>query len=173
MFNQDIKIEGKHASYIKFLSAKTEKNDSSIKSTAGVFDRNIDVYMIGALVGALYNKKAKKDNSVNDHTNILLGAITNELDNLEFICNLVLLCDNSVERTNDERVNYTFRNEEQEKQKFELFNEYARGGIEFLYEFFTDGAATKDDYYQKVVELLERIQPQSANDGNINLSNLI
>lgn len=159
MFNKDIRIDGKHASYVKFLSAKTEKNDSSVKSTAGVFDRNIDVYMISALVGVLYNRKALKDNSVNDHANILLSAITNELDNLEFIYYLVLLCDNSVDRTNDEKINYAFREEELEKQKEEVFNEYVRGGIEFLYEFFTDGTATKEDYYQKVVELLERIQP--------------
>ncbi len=159
MFNKDIRIDGKHASYVKFLSAKTEKNDSSVKSTAGVFDRNIDIYMISALVGVLYNRKAPKDNSVNDHANILLSAITNELDNLEFIYYLVLLCDNSVDRTNDEKINYAFREEELEKQKEEVFNEYVRGGIEFLYEFFTDGTATKEDYYQKVVELLERIQP--------------
>lgn len=159
MFNKDIKIEGKHASYMKFLSAKTEKLDKSNKATAGVFERNIDVYMIGALVGILYNKKAKKDNSVDDHANILLSAIANELDNLEFISNLVFLCDNSVDRTNDEKVNYTFRSDDLDKEKEELFNDYVRGGIEFLYEFFTDGAASKEDYYQKVVELLERIQP--------------
>lgn len=160
MFNDDILIKGKHASYIKFLSSKTEKNDSSIKGTAGVFDRNIDVYMIGALVGVLYNRRATEDKSIDDKTRILLSAISGEQANLEFVSNLVMLCDNKTERTNDEKVNFAFRHEGKDKE--DLFNEYVRGGIEFLYEFFTDGAASKEDYQQRVVDLLERIQPATS-----------
>ena len=53
MFNSDILIRGKYATYLKYLSKKTEKNDRKEK-VAGVFERHIDVYMTAAVVGLIY-----------------------------------------------------------------------------------------------------------------------
>lgn len=50
MFTSDIYLRGKYASWLKFLSEKTEKNDKSEK-VAGVFKRDIDVYLTAAIVG--------------------------------------------------------------------------------------------------------------------------
>ena len=44
MFTSDIYLRGKYASWLKFLSEKTEK-------VAGVFKRDIDVYLTAAIVG--------------------------------------------------------------------------------------------------------------------------
>lgn len=48
MFEGDYTIYGKHATYMKYL-----------KETK-VFNRYIDVYMAGAVLGALYEKRAKQ-----------------------------------------------------------------------------------------------------------------
>ena len=50
MFTGDIYIRGKYASYLKYLSKKTEKNDRKEK-VAGVFERMIALYMTAAIVG--------------------------------------------------------------------------------------------------------------------------
>ena len=53
MFTSDILIKGKYATYLRYLSQKTEKNDHKEK-VAGVFDRHIDVYMTSAIIGLTY-----------------------------------------------------------------------------------------------------------------------
>ena len=47
MFEGDYTIYGKHATYIKYLKE------------AKVFSRYIDVYMAGAVLGALYEKRVR------------------------------------------------------------------------------------------------------------------
>ena len=44
MFDNDIKITGKHASYLKFLTKKSTELKKDAKS-AEIFKRYIDVYM--------------------------------------------------------------------------------------------------------------------------------
>ena len=46
MFDGDIKITGKHATYIKFLASKSVQLNKNIPC-AGVFKRYIDVYIAG------------------------------------------------------------------------------------------------------------------------------
>ena len=52
MFEGDYTIYGKHATYIKYLV-----ND------AKAFKRYIDVYMAGAALGALYERRAEQSDS--------------------------------------------------------------------------------------------------------------
>lgn len=37
----------------------------------------------------------------------------------------------------------------------ELFNSYARGGIEWIYDEITQNAATNDDYLEKLANLVK------------------
>ena len=66
MFEGDYTINGKHATYIKYLV-----ND--VKA----FDRYIDVYMTGAALGALNDKRAKQDGST-DRARIYSDAFNTE-----------------------------------------------------------------------------------------------
>ena len=49
LFEGDVLLRGKHSAYVKFLV-----NDAKI------FDKYIDVYLCGAVVGYLYNVKAPR-----------------------------------------------------------------------------------------------------------------
>lgn len=154
MFDNDIKITGKHASYLKFLTKKSTELKKDAKS-AEIFKRYIDVYMAGIIVGAVKNRKSDTDNSVDDSANILASAVIGEQDRLKFLFRLVMLIDNPSLSVED-RIDNAFRYDgdvAKVKDGMAIINSYARGGIEWLYEKFNDGVTTQEDYYRIVYEL--------------------
>lgn len=66
------------------------------------------------------------------------------------------------------RVDRAFRYDVQEDKKeafaqnMELFHSYVRGGIEVMYEQFTDGCSTREDYMNKVFEILTTFRDEIA-----------
>ena len=157
MFDNDIKITGKHASYLKFLAKKSTELKKDAKS-AEIFKRYIDVYMAGIIVGAVKNRKSDIDNSIDDSANILASAVIGEQDRLKFLYRLVLLTDNPSSTSVEDRIDNAFRYDGDAaklKEGMAILNSYARGGIEWLYEKFNDGVTTQEDYYRIVYELIK------------------
>lgn len=157
MFDNDIKITGKHASYLKFLAKKSTELKKDAKS-AEIFKRYIDVYMAGIIVGAVKNMKSDVDNSIDESANILASAVIGEQNNLKFLYRLVLLTDNPSSTPVEERIDNAFRYDgdaAKVKEGMAILNSYARGGIEWLYEKFNDGVTTQEDYYRIVYELIK------------------
>ncbi|MCD7728405.1 MAG: hypothetical protein LUI60_00640, partial [Clostridia bacterium] len=117
----------------------------------------IDVYIAGAIMGILNNRKADVDNSPNgDTANLLASQVIGEQSRLKFLYRLIILLHDS-DMTNDEKVDFAFRNDTNQdvlKKGMDIFNSYARGGIELLYEKFTEGATTKDDYIERISEIV-------------------
>lgn len=162
MFENDYTITGKHATYLKFLAMKNskEENETDGATSAKIFERYIDIYMNAAVWGLLYSRTAPKDNTSDDRARVYADAFANERDNCVFLYRMVMLLDNSVELTSEERVDRAFRYDSQPekieefKKNLELFHDYVRGGIELLYEQFTDGCTTRDDYLTKTYEVM-------------------
>ena len=155
MFETNILIKGKHATYVKFLSDKTKfLGEGNSKNGAGIFKRYVDTLLIAPLFGVMNNLRAEEDKSSDDKANILAEQVVKEKNNLEFVFNLVMLNDTSKGKNADEKINWIFR----ENGDFDLFMQYVRGGLEFLYNYFTDGATTKDDYYEKIISFIDEIQ---------------
>ena len=156
MFNSDYEVKGKHATYIRFLSATTNRLDKTAK-VAGIINTAVDIYAIAPLIGLAYNKKALEDNSSNDTYRIFSSQIINHQSDLDFSYRLVMLADNSTGLSSDEKIDRAFKQDEQPeklKENLELFHQYMRGGLEWLYEKVTDGATTKEDYLEKVYEIV-------------------
>ena len=161
MFENDYTITGKHASYLKYLAAKnTRDNDDTATSSARLYERYIDVYMNAAIWGLLYSRRASKDTSSDDRARIYADAFANERDNCVFLYRMVMLLDKSIDIEAEERVNRAFRYDTQPekenalRQNMDLFHDYVRGGIELMYEQFTDGCSTREDYLNKVFEVM-------------------
>ena len=160
MFENDYAITGRHATYLKYLAKKNARDDSEPDSptAARLFDRYIDVYMNAAVFGLLYNRTAKRDTSSDDRARIYADAFANERDNCVFLYRLVMLLDKTTELTTEERIDRAFRYDTQPdkdealRQSMDLFHDYVRGGIEVMYEQFTDGCQTQDDYLSKTYE---------------------
>lgn len=160
MFTGDILLKGKYATYLKYLSQKTEKNDHKEK-VAGVFERHIDVYMTGAIVGLAFGLKADDDNSSSDTVKLFSDAVNREQDNLLSIFRMVMLIDNTGNLSPDQKIERAFKNPDTDENK-KLFNSYVRGGIGWLYDQFTSGATTKDDYLRKIYEIVDAFVNENA-----------
>lgn len=152
MFTSDIYVRGKYASWLKFLSEKTEKNDKSEK-VAGVFKRDIDVYMTAAIIGLNFGLRKDSDNSA-DTAKIHVDTVLKEQNNLIFIYRIAMLIDNSTGKNADEKIDRAFKTMGN-PENMELFNSYVRGGIEWLYEQFTTETTTKDEYLAKIFEIVD------------------
>ena len=109
MFDDNILLKGKHATYIKYLSKKTEKNDRKEK-VAGVFERMIDVYMAAPIIGLVYGLRSDEDNSSPDVAKIFAETVNREQLNLVAIFRMVMLVDNSTGLTCDAKIERAFRN---------------------------------------------------------------
>lgn len=171
MFENDYNITGKHATYLKFLAAKNSGNrdgDESSPTAARIFERYIDVYMNAAIWGLLYERTAEKDTASDDRARIYADAYANERENCVFLYRMVMLLDKKSVLDPSVRVDRAFRYDVQEDKKdafaqnMELFHSYVRGGIEVMYEQFTDGCSTREDYMNKVFEILTTFREEIA-----------
>lgn len=161
MFENDYTITGKHATYLKYMAVKNAKDDeNAATSSAKLFERYIDVYMNAAIWGLLYSRTAPKDNSSDDRARIYSDAFQKERENCVFLYRMVMILDKSVDIEPEERIDRAFRYDSQDEKKeafrknMDVFHAYVRGGIELLYEQFTDGCSTREDYLNKVYEVI-------------------
>lgn len=157
MFDADIKVTGKHATYIKFLAAKSSQlNRDAI--CAGLFKRYIDVYIAGAIIGMVKKLKADVDTESDDSANIFAEAVIREQSKLKMLYRIALLTDD-VTLDEDKRIDLAFRYDtdtEKVKRGMDMFNAYARGGIEWLYSEITSNNANEyDDYLERVTMMLK------------------
>ncbi|MCR5331030.1 MAG: hypothetical protein K6E62_07570 [Lachnospiraceae bacterium] len=146
LFENDVTITGKHATHLKFLV-----NDAKL------YNDYIDVYMNAAVFGYMYSKKDDRDNESTDRARIYADAFSNHRTECVFLFRLItLLDDESI--TTEERLDRAFRydanpEKEEELQKcIEKFNAYVRGGIEYMYNLFTTGCTSRDDYIRATFE---------------------
>jgi hypothetical protein len=155
MFDNDISLVGKHATYTKFLV-----NDVS------VFKRFMDVYMNGAIFGLLYGRKCEKDLDSTDKANILASTVINEKMRCDFIYRLIMLLDETPGLSIENRIDRAFRDDakgeksENHTANMQLFTSYVLGGIEVLYEKFTEDCTTKEDYLNKIYEVLSNFKEE-------------
>lgn len=157
MFDKQYYFKGKHATYVKFLSATTQKLNKDVK-VAGVFRAIIDIYLVAPLIGVNFNLKADEDTISNDNVRIFADAMINQQDNLINVFRLVMLSENSTNLSDDEKIDRAFKEDEDSEKlavNMELFHKYMRGGIEWLYEQFTEDATTKDDYLAKILKVTQ------------------
>ena len=169
MFDTNVTIRGKHATYLKFLCEKTKLlRKKNSQNGAGVFKRYIDVFLVAPLFGVMKNIRSDEDKSNDDKVNIFAEQIIKEQRNLEFVYQIVLLNDNSKKLSPDEKIDLIFK----KNGDIDLFMSYVRGGIEYLYEYFTDGATTQSDYFEKVISLIDDTQLDATENFDEFLKNL-
>jgi hypothetical protein len=168
MFNKEYRLVGKHASYAKFLNAYTRNLDKEAR-VAGIFSIAVDVYMIAPLIGVAYDRRAPIDTEIDDSLNIMSSQIVSRQEQFDTVYRLVMLTEKSADLSSDEHLERAFKDDEipeKTDSNMELFHQYLRGGIEWLYEHIAEEATTQDDYLEKVKELVNLY----ADDFEINTS---
>ena len=167
LFENDYTINGEHATRLKFLAKKNTRddNESDDPQAAKIFERYIDVYMNAAVWGIRYRHKADIRPS-NDRARIYADAFNRERENCIFLYRLVMLLDDSKNLTTIERVDRAFRYDtlpdkaEELKKNLELFHYYVRGGIDKMYEQFTEGCQSREDYLEKTFNVMTEFKAE-------------
>ena len=98
--------------------------------------RLVDLYAVAAIVGLRIQRRLPADTGEQKRT-VQLAQITNNYHTLMPIMRLVLLLDESRGLNVEQRIDSAFRTPETQEdyeKNMELFNSYARGGVEYLYQ---------------------------------------
>lgn len=154
LFENEFTFHGKHATQVKFLV-----------NEAGIYKKYIDVYMNAAVLGAIFQRRVKNDTKTKDKATIFADAFTNRKRDCIFLFRLVMLLDEQ-KMTQEERLNRTFRYDadieknEKLKECIDIFNEYVRAGVEYMFETFTSGCTSKDDYIQRAFSVVKDFKEQ-------------
>jgi hypothetical protein len=160
MFDKEYDVIGKHAIYVRFLARDHKIKDQSL------FERYLDVYLSGAIFGLLYNRTAPRDTSLPEQANIPASAFNTSRNDCIFLYRLVMLLEQTTSVTPEERLDRAFRDDADEKLKdklianMNLFHSYVLGGIEVLYEKYSDGCTTPDDYLERIFILMRDFQEE-------------
>lgn len=156
MFDQDYHLKGKHATYAKYIAKHPQDNADVFKP----FKRQIDVYMIGAIMGFLHGQPEPEDNTTKDYVSMLASVFIREKQKCEFIYRMIMLLDETTGLTLEQRADRAFRDDTDEQamvKNMYLFNSYVRGGIEYLYDKFKE-CVTQNDYINKIHEIVNRFK---------------
>ena len=135
---------GKHRDYVDKLWTQGKIQES-------YFRRLVDLYAVAAIVGL---KAKRRSPEVRDESDVKRTVQMKQLNEnysiLLPIMRLVLIMDDSRNMTFEKKLESAFtipEDEEIYKANMELFNSYARGGIEYLYEHLVLRAPDIDEDY--------------------------
>ena len=106
------------------------------KKTESYFRALIDIYAISAVIGLKTGRRLEEESSEEKRT-VQLKQISDYIQILKPIMQLVLMLDTSRGLSEEDRIQSAFRNPENKEEydaNMNLFNSYARGGIEYLYD---------------------------------------
>lgn len=154
MFENDYVFKGKHANMVTRL---TSEIDSETKFK--LFDRNVDVLIIAPIVGFLYGRTARRDESVQTDNvkKINYQQMSNESDNLKFNYQLIMLLHNKDKIAIEQRLNRAFRytkDSPEIEECYKIYEQYILGGIEVLDEKLLVDATNVDDYINNIYNFI-------------------
>lgn len=144
-FKRPVVLTGRHASMAKALWQRENPQST-------FFKRLIDLYKIAPIVGYLEERKGKKDASTDETATVFLEQINREKDDLENIMTMILMAeyaDSGLYKQAD-AVKEAFKgpkSQEEFDHCMGIFDTYARGGIEVMYEELIVKGSTYENAY--------------------------
>ena len=159
LFRSQVRFFGKHGQYLEALTPSNDKAKQrelpDIEKNKYLFDTVVDVYAIAPLVGFLYQRKAERDGG-ESNKNIMEGALATHYDKLIFSYELLMILDKSSEPDLNERIRRAFQaNDELTASGLAVFNDYARGGIEVLYEELIASASSPESLANNLIDFVD------------------
>lgn len=143
--NEDFVLHGRYAKYVDAMWVQGKIEDHSR------FKRLVDLYAVGAIIGLRIGNKRADDFETDDKRTVQLKQIAGEYDRFKTIMQVILLIDDSRNMTPEEKARIAFdtndKSEYRYKEDMELFNSYARGGIEYLYNKLVLRSTKEDDEF--------------------------
>lgn len=151
-FQTDIVIKGK----------KAEKYQE-LKSKYG-FDL-VDIYMMSGVLGFINLSKDVQEGDSTITANLPRNVLNNRSSKIDFLCEIITL-NEELDINTDNAIKLAFEDSSSENQKKmykrELFDDYALGGIEILFDMLCDVT------YDKQVENIKNIIEKFFENSNLN-----
>lgn len=135
----EVTINGRFKEYVDKMWVQNQIQESMVR-------RLVDLYAIAAVVGLRINRRLPDDRG--EKRTIQMMQLTDTYQTLAPIMKLVLMLDKSRGLNEEDRIRSAFRipkTREEHDEGMELFNSYARGGIEYMYEMLIIRPGSADD----------------------------
>lgn len=140
LFDNEIEINGKYATMVRFL-----------KEEVGIFSTFREAYLTSAIIGLLNSNKESIDNSEKvQPASIFPNELSKRKADLKLLYRIMMLSEETQGYTIEDYMNRAFRddaedsNKDKLKSNMVLFNSYACGGLEYLYNKFQNTNKTDD-----------------------------
>lgn len=178
MFDKDMQIRGRYATYWKALT-QLPGNAVETSKNFKIFENYIYVYMVAPIIGLLNGRKGEYNPSDDskDTAGMLAEIQIKNSAKLKYIYRLIILSDDSLGLSDEEKINMAFRednNEESVKKGMDLYTSYFFGGLEILYNEFVQSCITDDDYIRKMFDFVNDFkEEQSIDDLTIDIEALL
>lgn len=156
LFDNEIEFNGKYATMVRFL-----------RDDVGLFGTFREAYVVSSIVGFINEREATDDNQEKvQPASIFPNELSKRKQDLRFIYRLMMLLKEEPNFSLEDYKNRTFKDDYEEnkeliKQNMNIFNSYACGGVEFLYEKF-ENCDRVDDAVDTLYEYLHQF---SSNVG--------
>ena len=135
---------GKHRDFVDKLWTLNKIQES-------YFKRLVDLYAVAAIVGLKAKRKSPEERDDSDiKRTVQMKQLNENYQILLPIMRMILIMDDSRGMSFEERLESAFAipdNYDTYKANMELFNSYARGGVEYLYEKLVLRAPDVDEDY--------------------------
>lgn len=168
MFKKPIRIYGKHAlimqKYCKDKGGDQEvkfsisDNEGFVNDHFYVFETRIDLYMIAAMLGIIYQKQSEEDVNKKIYSSIMADMVEKQRNNLERIYHHMVLSDSSIDSV-DLKIKKAFSiiptEEECDKEEAKL-ESYVRGGLEIVDNAFSN-CKTYEDICNAIIDLISML----------------
>ena len=126
----------------------------------------VDIYMMSGVLGFINNKKDIQDNDSKAVANLPRTVLNNRSSKIDFLCAVITLSE-EIEADSDNAIKLAFEDNSisppKKLYKQELFDDYATGGIDILYEMLSN-----IDYENQVDNIRAIIERFVGNNGIVN-----
>ena len=129
LYNSEYHINGHHREQVRDL-------------TNLIFSKYIDVFMIAPIIGVLFQRTAIESIDDKGPADIPIDVLYNNDKLITKVFRLVILNDKSLGWSTEKKVDCLFRNQRPEREAYDLFESYFRGGVEELHEKLLGGDHT-------------------------------
>ena len=140
----EVIINGRFKDYVDQMWVQNVIQESLVR-------RLVDLYAIAAVVGLRIKRRLPDDRAGDDKKRtIQMMQLTDTYQTLAPIMKLVLMLDESRGLNDEDRIRSAFKipeTREEHDAGMELFNSYARDGIEYMYEMLVVRPGNPDDEY--------------------------
>jgi hypothetical protein len=161
MFDNDIRLVGKHAEILKRYSVDKQA-ENQIKFTVDdnngkqidihVFETMIQTYMVAGMIGIIKKKISDVDRSSDLYANIFSSAVNKNKADLKRIVQFMnLTADSSASIDGRIKKAFTVKGNQDSEERL---NGFVRAGLEVLDEYFCD-CRTQEDVANAILSLVE------------------